>query len=62
MVVEGTALRIERSKWEGSVPITSAPRQEPRVVRAERYYSWVEDYLARLDGKEARGEYYAGLE
>ena len=22
------------------------------------YYSWVEDYLARLDGKEARREYY----
>ena len=22
------------------------------------YYSWLEDYLARLDGKEARWEYY----
>jgi hypothetical protein len=22
------------------------------------YYSWLEDYLARLDGKEARKEYY----
>ena len=22
------------------------------------YYSWLEDYLARLDGKEARREYY----
>ena len=22
------------------------------------YYSWLEDYLARLDGKEARQEYY----
>ena len=61
MVVEGTALKIERSKQEGSVPIT-APRQEPRVVRADSHYSWVEDYLAQLDGKEARDEYYAGLE
>jgi hypothetical protein len=24
-------------------------------------YSWVEDHLPRLDGKEARGEYYAWL-
>ena len=22
------------------------------------YYSWLQDYLARLDGKEARREYY----
>jgi hypothetical protein len=25
-------------------------------------YSWVEDYLVRLEGKEAREEYYAVLE
>jgi hypothetical protein len=25
-------------------------------------YSWLEDYLARLDGKEARQEYYSRLE
>jgi hypothetical protein len=61
MVVEGTALRIERSKQEGSMLIT-APQQEPCVVRADHHYSWLEDYLARLDGKEARGEYYAWLE
>lgn len=24
-------------------------------------YSWVEEYLARLEGKEARQEYYGGL-
>ena len=24
----------------------------------DHYYSWLEDYLARLDGKEARQEYY----
>ena len=25
------------------------------------YYSWLEEYLARLQGKEARQEYYAHL-
>lgn len=24
----------------------------------DQYYSWLEDYFARLDGKEARKEYY----
>ena len=27
-----------------------------------RRYSWLEDYLARLDGKEVRREYYSRLE
>lgn len=30
--------------------------------REDRRYSWLEDYLATLDGKEAREEYYARLE
>jgi hypothetical protein len=31
----------------------------PRGRRAKvNYYSWLQDYLARLDGKEARREYY----
>ena len=29
---------------------------------ADSRYSWVEDYLVRLEGKEAREEYYAALE
>ena len=29
---------------------------------AARGYSWVGDYLGRLEGKEAREEYYAALE
>jgi hypothetical protein len=29
---------------------------------ADRSYSWVGDYLRRLEGKEAREEYYAALE
>jgi hypothetical protein len=61
MVVEGTAPRIEGSEQEGSMLIT-APQQEPRVVRADHHYSWLEDCLARLDGKEARGECYPWLE
>ena len=38
-----------------------------RRVRAgepeeDRHYTWLEDYLATLEGKEAREEYYARLE
>jgi hypothetical protein len=29
---------------------------------ADRPYTWVADYLGRLEGKEAREEYYAALE
>ena len=32
-----------------------------RRLEKGRRYSWVEDHLARLDGKEARAEYYAWL-
>jgi hypothetical protein len=28
----------------------------------DRKYSWLEEYLATLEGKEAREEYYARLE
>jgi hypothetical protein len=28
----------------------------------ERHYSWLEDYLERLESKEARAEYYTLLE
>ena len=34
----------------------------PARPSAASRYSWVEDYLVRLDGKEAREEYYAALE
>lgn len=33
----------------------------PRTSREDHRYSWLEDHLARLEGKEARGEYYARL-
>lgn len=33
-----------------------------RTSREDHRYSWLEDHLSRLEGKEARGEYYARLE
>ena len=33
----------------------------PRTSREDYRYSWIEDHLSRLEGKEARGEYYARL-
>lgn len=59
MVVEGAALRIERSEQEGEMLVTE---RESRVPQTDPRYSWLEDYLVRLDGKEARGECYAWLE
>ena len=35
--------------------------RDRRRSREELHYSWLEDYLARLDGKEARREYYSRL-
>jgi hypothetical protein len=34
----------------------------PARPSADNRYTWVEDYLVRLEGKEAREEYYAVLE
>jgi hypothetical protein len=34
----------------------------PARPSADSRYTWVEDYLVRLEGKEAREEYYAVLE
>ena len=59
MVVEGAALRVERSEQEESMLITE---RESRVPQTDHSYTWLEDYLVRLDGKEARGECYAWLE
>ena len=36
--------------------------RDRRCTREDLRYSWLEDYLARLDGKEARREYYSRLE
>jgi hypothetical protein len=45
-----------------TVPTVIELRASRRPGKARRYYSWLEDYLERLDGKEARREYYARLE
>jgi hypothetical protein len=36
--------------------------RDRRRSRGDLRYSWLEDYLSRLDGKEARREYYSRLE
>ncbi len=41
---------------------TIVGRREARRPEKEHRYSWLEDYLERLEGKEARREYYARLE
>ena len=54
-----------RGESEGQVRIgtESAPARgrQPRGLAEERHYSWLQDHLGRLDGKEARSEYYARL-
>jgi hypothetical protein len=60
--VEGVASSAgnEEPDWPAStvLPI-GARRREPR---ARHHYSWLQDYLVRLDGREARDECYAWLE
>ena len=54
-----------RGESEGQVRIGTASAaargRQPRGPVEERHYSWLQDHLARLDGKEARSEYYARL-
>ena len=61
MVEAATCTAVRR---EAGGPVrggaSSALWPEPRGL-GERRYSWLEDHLARLEGKEARGEYYARL-
>jgi hypothetical protein len=60
--VEAATRAAGRRETEEPVRIaTVAQRREPRGPEEDRRYSWLEDHLARLDGKEARGEYYAWL-
>jgi hypothetical protein len=59
-IVERTAHGMQRI--ETNEPMRSGVRRESRAPRDSLGYSWLEDYLARLEGKEARREYYAWLE
>ncbi len=61
-MVEAATCTAVRREAEGPVRgvVSSALWLEPRGLE-ERRYSWLGDHLARLEGKEARGEYYARL-
>lgn len=43
-------------------PVVSGTSEVPQSPVAERNYSWLESYLERLKGKEARQEYYESWE
>jgi hypothetical protein len=52
-------------RYEMEEPVRTAAaarRREPGGPEKDPRYSWLEDHLARLDGKEARAEYYAWLD
>src|SRR5215212_4987015 len=60
--VEAATRAAGRYEMEEPVRIAVAGRRRERRGPGEnRRYSWLEDHLARLDGKEARGDYYAWL-
>jgi hypothetical protein len=48
----------------GSATAVEAARRRACAGGSEedRHYTWLEDYLATLEGREAREEYYARLE
>ena len=63
--------RHEKAReWQASVHRERAERQLHRLFgpdvhsrsAGERHYSWVAEYLERLEGKEARAPYHALLE
>jgi len=52
--LNGSAYREQRAEeWQASLPWRRAE---------EGHYSWLESYVERLEGKEARSEYQALLE
>jgi hypothetical protein len=56
-------LSWDRAEERFMHPVGHPVGSEARARRsADRSYSWVSDYLGRLEGKEAREEYYAALE
>ena len=46
---------------EAEKPVQTAAGHREESREEDRRYSWIENHLARLDGREARGEYYAWL-
>jgi hypothetical protein len=60
MTVEAATRPAGECAPEEPVRIAAAARR--RGPEEDRRYSWIEDHLAGLDGREARGEYYAWLD
>jgi hypothetical protein len=64
LTFEGAA--PEMGEPEEAVParvlLVTGWRDGSRAERADYGYTWVEDHLSRLEGKEARDAYYGRLE
>ncbi|HET7479745.1 MAG TPA: hypothetical protein VFJ72_09560 [Rubrobacteraceae bacterium] len=60
-VSTGARERLSRPAAVGRCTSGPAPRPAQEVPREDHRYTWLEDHLMRLEGKEARGEYYARL-
>lgn len=61
---DGTTVEVKIHAADGYVadgPVVIAVPDRRREPGEGGSYSWVEDHLARLDGKETRAEYYAWL-
>jgi hypothetical protein len=56
--------RVEGRRGTQDVTLGKANEwsSERDVLEEKRGYSWLEDYVERLEGKEARCEYYTRLE
>jgi hypothetical protein len=62
MAPEDTAPAIDGEEAVPNAVAVAARRREVLALRAAGdRYSWLEDYLARLEGKEARARCYAWL-
>ena len=63
---DGPNRREKARDWQADLAWGRAEEQLMRLMASgaspDSRYSWVEDYLVRLEGKEAREEYYAVLE
>lgn len=67
---EGPYRHVKAREWQADLAWGRAEERLMHLVAsgasaspsADSRYTWVQDYLERLDGKEAREEYYAVLE
>ena len=63
---DGPNRREKARDWQADLAWGRAEEQLMSLMASgaspDSRYSWVEDYLVRLEGKEAREEYYAVLE